>query len=215
MARGRKKGGLQINKLQDREEIIGMIINQINSLNKKINKFKEKGINEQLEYTKNIISEDMGQFNENDNLRKSKVFYRSKNTVWLKKSLSALHKINNHEFFGTTRKYEQEVTNNIKLVKTYVEKYLRQKGYDDKFINEVVNSKNFYVNLFEEFKEVGKGYGSDQAIDKVALTYQNNIYDSKETEKILSNIESSRNVINRITETQEALDEFMRNKKMR
>jgi len=101
MARGRKKGGLKINSINDRNELINMIINQINSLNKKIKVFKEEGIEEHLEYVKNIITEDMGKFTKNETLSKSKKFYSSKNTVWLKKTLSALHKINNHKIYGT------------------------------------------------------------------------------------------------------------------
>ncbi len=96
MARGRKKGGLKINSINDRNELTKMIINQINSLNKKIKAFRKEGIEEHTEFIKNIITEDMGRFLTSGTLSKSKKFYATKNTVWLKKSLSALHKINNH-----------------------------------------------------------------------------------------------------------------------
>ena len=121
MARGRKKGGLNINSLTDKNEITDMIINQINSLNKKIKAFKKKGIDEHSEYVKNMISDDMGKFTKNDTLSKSKKFYDDKNIVWLKKTLSALHKINNNELFGTVHKYEKEVTNNLKKVRDYTQ----------------------------------------------------------------------------------------------
>ena len=81
MARGRKKGGLKINSLSDKQEITDMIINQINSLNKKIKAFKKKGIDEHSEYVKNMISDDMGKFTKNDTLSKSKKFYGDKNIV--------------------------------------------------------------------------------------------------------------------------------------
>ena len=55
-----------------------MIINQINSLNKKIKAFKKKGIDEHSEYVKNMISDDMGKFTKNDTLSKSKKFYSEK-----------------------------------------------------------------------------------------------------------------------------------------
>ena len=215
MARGRKKGGFDINSLSDKEEIIDMIINQINSLNKKIKAFKNKGIDEHFEYVKSMISDDMGQFTENGTLSKSKKFYEDKNILWLKKSLSALHKINNNDLFGTVRKYEKEVTNNLKKVRDYVQQYLEQKGYSQDFINEVINSKEFYTSLFMEFNHVGRGYGSDQAIEKIALNYENSGLDTKETERILSNIEYSKNVIDRLTEEQEAFEEFKRNRRMR
>ena len=215
MARGRKKGGLKINSLSDKQEITDMIINQINSLNKKIKAFKKKGIDEHSEYVRNMISDDMGKYTKNDTLSKSKKFYSDKNIVWLKKTLSALHKINNNELFGTVHKYEKEVTNNLKKVRDYTQQYLEQKGYSKDFINEVTNSKEFYTTLFMEFNHVGRGYGSNQAIEKIALNYENNGMDNKEVEKILQNIEYSKNVLDRLKEEQEAFEEFKRNRRMR
>lgn len=215
MARGRKKGGLKINSINDRNELTNMIINQINSLNKKIKAFKKEGIEEHAEYIKNIISDDMGQFTASDTLSKSKKFYGSKNTVWLKKTLSALHKINNHEFYGTTRKYHKEVTKSLKAVQDYTKNYLNNKGYDNSFINEITNSKDFFVKLYGAFNEGIQGYGSDQIIEKIALSYENSGMSNEEMNKILSNIEYSKNVLDRLKEEQDAFEEFKRNRKMR
>lgn len=215
MARGRKKGGLNVNSINDRNDLTNMIINQINSLNKKIKAFKKEGIEEHSEYIKNIISEDMGQFTKNDTLSKSKKFYSSKNTVWLKKTLSALHKINNHEFYGTIRKYQKEVTKTLKAVQDYTQSYLQNKGYDNKFINEITNSKDFFVKLYGAFNEGLQGYGSDQIIEKIALSYENTGMSNEEINKILSNIEYSKNVLDRLKEEQDAFEEFKRNRKMR
>ena len=215
MARGRKKGGLKINYINDRNELINMIINQINSLNKKIKVFKKEGIEEHTEYIKNIITEDMGQFTKNDTLSKSKKFYATKNTVWLKKTLTALHKINNHEFYGTIRKYKKEVTKSLKGVQDYTKNYLTSKGYDINFINEITNSKDFYAKLFSAFSEGVQGYGSGQKIEKIALSYENSGMSEKEINKILSNIEYSKNVLDRLKEEREAFEEFKRNRKLR
>lgn len=215
MARGRKKGGLKINSINDRNELTNMIINQINSLNKKIKAFKKEGIEEHSEYIKNLISDDMGQFTKNDTLSKSKKFYGSKNTVWLKKTLSALHKLNNHEFYGTTRKYHKEVTKSLKAVQDYTKNYLNNKGYDNKFINEITNSKDFFIKLYGAFNEGIQGYGSDQIIEKIALSYENTGMSNEEMNKILSNIEYSKNVLDRLKEEQDAFEEFKRNRKMR
>ena len=215
MARGRKKGGLKINSINDRNELTNMIINQINSLNKKIKAFKKEGIEEHSEYIKNIISEDMGKFTKNDTLSKSKKFYDTKNTVWLKKTLSALHKLNNHEFYGTTRKYKKEVTKSLKAVQDYTQSYLQNKGYDNKFINEITNSKDFFVKLYGAFNEGIQGYGSDQIIEKIALSYDDTGMSNEEMNKILSNIEYSKNVLDRLKEEQDAFEEFKRNRKLR
>lgn len=219
MARGRKKGGLQINSINDRNELINMIINQINSLNKKIKAFKKEGIEEHSNYIQHIISDDMGQFTENGTLSKSKKFYEGKNIVWLKKTLSALHKINNHAYYGTVRKYQKEITSTVKKVQEYVDKYLTKKGYNADFIFDAINSKEFMSNLFDAYKEVGRGYGSNQAIEKIALNYGGTEtgFNEKEMNKILSNIEYAKNVADRLKEEQDAFDEFMamRNKAKR
>lgn len=215
MARGRKKGGLKINSLNDREQIIDMIVNQINSLNKKIKAFKKADIDEHLELVKNIITDDMGQFTKSDTLSKSRKFYKEKNTVWLKKTLSALNKLNLHEFYGTVRKYKSASTQSALKVKNYVTDYLTSKGYSEQFISEITSSPDFYVKLYSAFSEIGKGYGSNQVIEKVVLNYENTGFSQKEKEKILSNIEYSRNVLNRIEEEQKAFEEFKRNRRMR
>lgn len=215
MARGRKKGGLKVNNINDRVELENMIINQINSLNKKIKRFKNDGIEEHLQYVKAVITDDMGTFGANDTLSKSRKFYREKNTVWLKKTLAALHKINNDEYYGTVNKYKKEVTKTIKGIQDYAKDYLRNKGYDESFINSTVNSKGFMVNLLDNYKEVGRGYGSNQAIEKVALSYDNNGFSEAETNKILNNIEYSRNTLKRIQEESDMFEEFKRNMKKR
>jgi hypothetical protein len=208
MARGRKKGGLKINSINDRKELTNMIVNQINSLNKKIKAFNKEGIEEHGEYLKNIFSKDMGQFTENGTLSKSKKFYNEKDTVWLKKTLSALHKMNNHEFYGTVNKYHKEVTKSVQLVKKYTEEYLSKKGYGSQFIFEVTNSKEYYVSLFDAFNNGMQGYGSDQMIEKIALNYENSGKTNEEKDKILNNIEYSKNTINRIKEEKDAFEQF-------
>lgn len=213
--RGRKKGGLRVNSIDDRDELTSMIINQINSLNKKIKAFNEQGITEQYNFVKNILTDDMAQFTNNGTISKSKKFYKDKNLIWLKKSLAALHKINNHYAYGTVKKYESELTKSMEKVKNYVDEYLRKKGYDDNFINKVTNSKDFYVKLFDEYGNVSGGYGSDQAIEKIALSYEDETgITEKERNKILNNIEYSRNTFERLLEEQKAVDEI-RNRKRR
>lgn len=214
MARGRKKGGLKINSINDRNELTNMIINQINSLNKKIKSFKGKEIDEHEEYVKTLITDDMGQFTDSGTLSKSKKFYDTKNTVWLKKTLTTLHKINNHEFFGTTRKYEKEVTKTIAKIQDFSKRHLREKGYSEEFIQNVVNSKSYLVQLLDAYKDVSPGYGSRQAIEKVALNYDENTgLSEKEMNKILNNIEYSRNTFERLTEEQQAVNEYRNSKR--
>lgn len=214
MARGRKKGGLNVNSINDRNELTNMIINQINSLNKKIKAFKGKEIEEHEEYVKTLITDDMGQFTDSGTLSKSKKFYDTKNIVWLKKALTTLHKINNHEFFGTIRKYEKEVTKTIGKIQDFSKRHLREKGYSEEFIQNVVNSKSYLVQLLDAYKDVSPGFGSRQAIEKVALNYDENTgLSEKEMNKILNNIEYSRNTFERLTEEQQAVNEYRNSKR--
>lgn len=204
MKRGRKQ--ININELSD-EELINMIINQINSLNKKIKLFKQSGIDEHYNYVRSLLSEDMVQYTKTGTISKSKKFLKTKNKMWLKKSLVALRKINNNEVYGTIKKYREFNVSVNANIKSYVENYLLSKGYDKKFVAEVTSSKEFYVKLFDAFKNNDK-YGSDQIIEKVALSYENTGFSSAEKEKILSNIEFSKNVMDRLREEQQAFEEF-------
>lgn len=213
MARGRKKGGISVNEINDRDKIVEMIINQINSLNKKMKKFNEKSLEEPLTYINTVLTNDM--VNRNGiTFSKSKKFYYNKNTVLLKKTLAALIKVNNHEYYGTERKYQKEVTKSFLGLKTYVDEYLRKKGYNENFIFEVTNDKNFYVALYDAFGNKEE-YGSDKVIEKIALQYENTGLTEKEKDKILSNIEYSKNVIERLKEERQAIEETKRNMKLR
>ena len=217
MARGRKKGGLSINSINDTKELINMITNQVNSLNKKIKAFKNEGIEEHLSFVNALLTDDMVQYTDTGTISKSKKFFEEKNIFWLKKTLSALHKINNNEFYGTVNKYNKEVSESIKNVSGFVENYLREKGYSEQFIAETLASKNFFAQLFNAFNNKDSGYGSGQTVEKVALTYNDNLHglSEKEVNKTLSNIEHSRNVMNRLKEENEAFKEFKRNNKKR
>ena len=205
---------LNINKIRDREKLKGMIKNQINTLNKKIKSFEQKGISEHYDFIESYLNEDMVQFNENGRISKAMGFYDDKNLIWLKKTLSALHKINNNDMYGTVNKYEKMMNTQIGHIKDSIEQVLRNKGYSEQFILEVTSSKGFYASLFMSFNE-SVGYESHQTIEKIALNYGNSGLGKREINKIISNIEHSRNTNMRILEENEALQEFKRLRSMR
>lgn len=210
MGRGRRKGGIRVNDINDKTELQKMIINQINSLNKKIKAFKAEGIDDHLTFIKSIITDDMGTFTESGTLSKSKKLYEGKHKAWLKKTLSALVKLNNNDVYGTTNKYHKTMTRQLEQIKNKVENFLRSKGYSEQFIFNVVSNKNFYITLIDAFNNATGDEDSDQIIEKVALNFDNGEIPNKEKEKILNNIEYSINTLKRIKEEQEAFEEFKR-----
>lgn len=214
--RGRKKGGLKIDPLQDREEITKMIINQANSLNKKIKQFKSKGVTEHMTYLQAFLTDDIVQWTKSDLVSKSKNFYKDKHILWLKKTLSALHKANNDVFYGTVRKYESAVTESQGKVIKYAQNYFRKKGYSEDFINETVNTKQFLIKMIMAFNEGSKSYESNQLIEQVALSYgEDTGLSNAEIDKTLSNIEFSKNTIDRINREMEEFEEWKRLKNKR
>lgn len=214
--RGRKTKDFSINKVNDREEIVDMIINQINSLNKKIKGFQERGIETHYNFVKGLLTDDLVKYNDNGFIAKSKEFYKDKHIIWLKKSYVAIRLINNHYAYGTVNKYQKELDKSMKQVQETVREHLEGKGYSEQFIKETLDSKDFYVALFDEFENLGVGYGSKQAIEKVALTYkESSAIDEKEKKRILSNIEYARNSAIRLKEMQEATNEVIRNRNKR
>lgn len=216
MARGRKKGGFKINPLTDKEDIVNKIINQANSLNKKIKSFKGEGIAEHKTYLESFLTDDMVKWTKSGGISKSKKFYSDKHMLWLKKTLSALHKANNDVFYGTVRKYKEELTSSQEKIVSYAQKYLSKKGYSNQFIDEVVHSKGFIAMLIMRFNEGATIYGSNQVIEDVALTYGTATgFSNDELDRTLSNIEMAKNSIDEINRQMEEFEEFKRLKNKR
>ena len=183
---------MDINNLSH-EELINKIINQVNSLNKKIKAFKNEGIEEHNELIHNLLSDDQVQYNKSGSITKSKKFYDKQDDFVLKKTLATLIKINNHDIYGTVNKYTKYATVSWETLQTTVKETLRTKGYDEKFIVELCADKDFYNKLYLAFNEGSLSYGSDQIIEKVVLDYSENGLSEEEIERISSDIEYSKN----------------------
>jgi hypothetical protein len=209
MARGRKKGGYDINSLSDKNDIIDKIINQTNSLNKKIKSFKNEGIQEQSEYMNKLLTNDMVKYNKTGTISKSKNFYSDKGELWLKKTLATLHKLNNHEFYGTTTKYKKKVTESVKKIHAYTIKTFKDKGYNEEFIRDLIHDPSFFDKVFNAFSEQGQGFGSNQEIEKVLLSYGDITgLENSEMNRILNNIEYAKRTEQSIDEKQKLIDEI-------
>ena len=202
---------MDINKLSH-EELINKIINQTNSLNKKIKAFKNKGIEEHSELIHNLLSDDQVQYNKSGSITKSKKFYDKQDDFVLKKTLATLIKINNHDIYGTVNKYTKYATVSWETLQTTVKETLRTKGYDEKFIVELCADKDFYNKLYLAFNEGALSYGSDQIIEKVVLDYSENGLSEEEIERISSDIEYSKNKMDKLNLEIEQYREYEREK---
>ena len=202
---------MDINKLTH-EELINKIINQTNSLNKKIKAFKNKGIEEHNELIHNLLSDDQVQYNKSGSITKSKKFYDKQDDFVLKKTLATLIKINNHDIYGTVNKYTKYATVSWETLQTTVKETLRTKGYDEKFIVELCADKDFYNKLYLAFNEGALSYGSDQIIEKVVLDYSENGLSEEEIERISSDIEYSKNKMDKLTTEIEQYREYERDR---
>lgn len=194
------KGSYDIDKLTDTNVIINKIINQTNSLNKKIKSFNKHDITEHGEMISHLLGDGSVAFNDTGSIKKSKKFYGDKNILELKRTLSALHKMNNHEFYGTINKYQKEMNDRMYGVQQKVRHHLEKKGYSEQFINSVIHSKEFFANLFLAFQDAKQKSGSDTVIEKVALSYAPNEsgLTEKEINKVFNNIENAQNMRDRI-----------------
>lgn len=202
---------MNINNLSQ-GELIDKIINQANSLNKKIKAFKKANILEHEELIHNLLSEDQVQYNKSGSITKSKKFYSKQQDIWLKKTLSTLIKINNNDIYGTVNKYNKYATQSWNTLRDTVEQVLTRNGYSSSFIAELLASKDFYNKLYLAFKEGGKSYGSNQIIDKVVLDYSENGLTDDEKERIVSDIEYSKNKMDELTAEMSQYEEYLRYK---
>lgn len=193
-------------------ELINKIINQANSLNKKIKAFKKANILEHEELVHNLLTEEQVQYNKSGSITKSKKFYDKQSDIWLKKTLSTLIKLNNNEIYGTINKYNKYATQSWITLRDTVEQTLLKNGYSSSFITELISSKDFYNKLYLAFKEGGKSYGSDQLIDKVVLDYNENGLTDADKERIVSNIEYSKNKMDELTAEINQYEEYLKYK---
>lgn len=189
----------------NKQDIINKIINQANSLNKKVKKFKLEGIDDHMQFIKAMFNDKQMKYNKSGSLTKSTKFYGEQNTLQLQRTLQILTKINNHDVFGTVRKYKSFATESWVTLQDTVKDILTQKGYNESDVAMITSTKNFYNTLLLSFKEVGKGYGSTQVIEKVFLNYSQGTLSEEDIQKATSDIEYS---VSRQRELQEHIRDY-------
>lgn len=180
---------MDINNLS-REELIEKIINQENSLNKKIKKFRKDNIEEHFNMVKNYLGEDV-QFNKSNVIAKSRKFHESQGTLTLKRTLSALHKLNNHDIYGTVNKYNKFATAKWEILQETVKQELLSRGYSEKEIQNAITSKDFYDKLYVAFADKEKYGDSDDIIELTYLDYKDNGLSEDEIDRISTSIDHS------------------------
>lgn len=202
---------MDINNLSH-DELITKIINQANSLNKKIKTFKQENILEHSELVHNLLPEGQVTYNKSGSITKSKKFYDKQSDIWLKKTLSTLVKINNNEIYGTINKYNSYATQSWNTLRDTVVQILKEYGYDEEFIYRVTSSPDFYNKLYLAFNDGALSYGSKQIVNKVALDYDENGLSDKERERIVSDIEYSKNKMDELTFQISQYEEYLASK---
>lgn len=172
-----------------KNEVINKIINQANSLNKKVKSFKNEGITDHYDLVQSMFNDKQMEFNASGSITKSKKFYGNQNMLELQRTLTILTKLNNHDVFGTVRKYKKFATEQWTTLQHTVKEILLKKGYAEDDVNLVISSKAFYNSLLIAFKELKKNYGSEQVVEKVYLQYAN--MSEEDIKQAVSDIEYS------------------------
>ena len=103
------------------------------------------------------------------------------------------------EIYGTVNKYNKYATQSWNTLKSTIEQTLLDKGYDNKFVAELTADKDFYNKLYLAFNDGALSYGSDQIIEKVVLDYLENGLSQDEIDRISSDIEYSKNQMDKLT----------------
>ncbi|MGL5718730.1 MAG: hypothetical protein ACRCXT_21050 [Paraclostridium sp.] len=192
-----------------KKDIINKIINQANSLNKKIKTFKNEGIDDHNDFVQAMFNSDQMKYNKSGSMTKSKKFYEKQNVLQLQRTLATLTKINNHDVFGTINKYKSFATESWNTLQETIKDILLRKGYNEGDVNMIVSSKNFYNTLLLAFKDVSRGYGSHQIIEKVFLQYNQGNLSEDDIEKATSDIEFSVSRQNELEEHIRQYQEFL------
>ncbi|MGL6104814.1 hypothetical protein [Romboutsia sp.] len=198
-----------------KKDIISKIINQANSLNKKVKKFKEKGVEDHLDFITSLFNNKQMQYKKDDkgniiSLSKAgKTFYSKQNELQLKRTLSILTKINNHDVYGTVKKYEKTVNDKWVTLTHTIEEYLSDKGYPIDQIKLITTSNNFINTLSVALNNIEKGFGSEQIIEKTFLNYQQYTMNEVDVKKAISDLEYGASKTRQIDDMSERFKRFL------
>lgn len=195
----------------NKKQVINKIINQANSLNKKIKQFNDNNVNEYNEFVSQYINNKY--HSASGRITKSKKLLEQQSVLELKQLLSSLIKVNNNETYGTINKYKKEVAKSINNARDTFKDYLLNKGYDETEVELVVNSGTFLNSVAQAFNEMGGGHGSNQTMEKVYLNYTLSLNDEERT-RAMSNVEfglrNARELQERLETERQALEELHR-----
>lgn len=197
-----------------KKDVIAKIINQANSLNKKIKSFKSEGITDHYDFITAMFNSDQMKYVKGSGaLTKSKKFFEKQNILQLQKTLNTITKINNHDVFGTLNKYNNFKTESWQTLVDTVKNHLTGKGYSESDVMMIITSRNFNNSLYMAFKDVQKGYGSLQVIEKVYLQYAQGTITEEEIAKATSDIEHSVTRQNELIEDIRLFEEYKRGRR--
>lgn len=198
----------------NKDETIKKIINQANSLNKKIKAFNDENITEYQEYINNYIQSKY--HSSSGRITKSKKVLEQQNIVELKQLLSSLIQINNNETYGTINKYKKVVSKSIANAKDTFKDYLIDKGYDEHEVELVINSGTFLDSVSKALNDMGGGYGSNQTMEKVFLEYSSLDADrSRAMSDVEFGLRNARELAERLETERQLLEELHRSRKLR
>lgn len=180
----------QVNNLS-KQQLINKIINQANSLNKKIKTFNDEGVGEFKSYISNYIDRDY--HSKSGRITKSKKVLGGKSDLELKRLLSSLIEINNNEVYGTIGKYKKAVSNKIQNAKDTFRDYLLDKGYNENEVELVINSGSFLNTVAQALNhDKDSGHSSGDTMEKVFLEYTTSL-NEEERQRAMSNLEFGMN----------------------
>lgn len=168
-----------------KDDLIKSIHNQANNINQKRNDFAKKHHGTEYdEMIHAVLSDDL--FRNSGTVNKNKKFYNENFEIFeLQQIMVKMININNHDIFGTTRKYGLIKDDTFDVLKETTEEILKERGYDENEIYRITNEENFYNELLISFKEK-KEFDSDNTIEKVYLSYKDK--NSKETDENIARV---------------------------
>lgn len=206
-----KLGKLNLKDIKgmSKQETIDRIINQANSLNKKILKFQNEGISEHYDYVRGMLGDIGVQYKEEvGTISKSRKFYNNVNILQLKRTLKALHVVNNSDVYGTVAKYNKTMSRQYSDIIDFTTKLLRKNGKTEKYIQEVVGNKNFLDTFVNVMNEGTKGLTSEAVIEKIAMRYGKDGEYKKNAKKTLRNIDNAFNKLQELDREKQAIEEY-------
>lgn len=191
-----------IDEMTTEEEVLERIRTQTNTLNNKIEYFRENDVRTFFDILDAYIGDDIERL-PSGKFSKGKLQYEGKDILELKYIASALTEINKNQIYGSPKKFEKYGDKGIKWITEFIiDEFVDNGDYDMQYVLSRISDRKFIKMVTQMLNDKNDYIPSEQKIKQCFLDYdstmiQNSKTRMKKLQAIDRNLSEGRNKENR------------------